>query len=150
MSVFISSTISSAIFGAFTTYLEGRQATEALLAFMTGMFIFAGSTSRSFGQVVLDMGAPPSSMPLILATITCPISCWLVVCMDAAPKPSAADVAMRTARAPMTNAEKMAFLREWWLGIVPLVFAYASTTGVRAFRDLYAKQVGGGRRDVPP
>ena len=43
-------------------------------------------SGRGFGQVVLDMGAPPTSMPLVVAAITCPISCWLVFCLDAAPR----------------------------------------------------------------
>eukprot|EP00966_Prymnesium_polylepis_P173003 4001300-Prymnesium_polylepis.1 len=54
------------------TYLEGRRATEAMLAVMSGMLIYAGNLSRGAASAVLSLGVAPRAMPLLIGAATCP------------------------------------------------------------------------------
>jgi hypothetical protein len=56
-------------YGAIITYLEGRQATEVMLAVGTAGYVCAGTFSRGLGSLVLDMGCPPTVMPLAIGCV---------------------------------------------------------------------------------
>ena len=73
-SVFASSFVNSWTYGAVLTYIEGREATETLLAIMGLFFIDAGGAARGAATVALNAGVPPLLMPLTLGMIACPIS----------------------------------------------------------------------------
>eukprot|EP00588_Corethron_pennatum_P003838 CAMPEP_0194288154 /NCGR_PEP_ID=MMETSP0169-20130528/36230_1 /TAXON_ID=218684 /ORGANISM="Corethron pennatum, Strain L29A3" /LENGTH=513 /DNA_ID=CAMNT_0039035069 /DNA_START=80 /DNA_END=1621 /DNA_ORIENTATION=- len=155
--VFVSSFLSSFLFGAMVTYLEGRRATETLLAVSSGCLIYAGNASRGAAAAVLGTGLPPAAMPLLVAAVACPIACVLVVAVDAAPRPSPEDVAARSARGDMDGRAKRAFCRDWRAGVCgTLVPAYALIAAVRSFRDLYAGRIFAASaglsdpKDVPP
>jgi len=155
--VFLSSLLSSCIYGALITYVEGRETTEVVLALITGLHVYAGTLSRAAAALVLRWGAlPDSAMPLALAAVACPLSCALLVVVDRAPGPSPADVAARTIRAPMTSPERSAFLRAYLPGVLAVVPAYALLAGVRSFRDLYAGPIVSAAlgvadtKDIPP
>ena len=66
--------------------------------------------------------------------VTCPIACALVVVLHYAPRPSAADVAARSKRAPMTSAQRRAFLCAFAPGIALLIVGYAMLTAIRSVR----------------
>ena len=80
----------------------------------TGFLIYAGNASRGTASLVLRCGfVAPTAMPALVAAATCPLACLLLVAMDAAPLPSAADVACRSQRGqPMAWAVKRAFLAD--------------------------------------
>ena len=139
ISVFFSAFLSSFLFGASVTYLEGRRATETLLASITGFLIYAGNASRGAASLVLRI-CPATAMPALVAAVACPLACGLVVAMDAAPPPSAQDETERSRRGqPLPWAAKRAFFAEPELAVLTycLVPAYALVTGLRSFRDLY-------------
>ncbi|KAL1530866.1 hypothetical protein AB1Y20_001760 [Prymnesium parvum] len=141
VAVFLSSFLSSLLFGLIVTYLEGRQATERMLAVMSGMLIYAGNLSRGAASAVLRCGVAPSRMPLVVGGAACPAACLLLLVTHNSPRPSAADRAARMRRTAMTAKARYAFLRSWALGIGALTLAYALLTGLRSVRDLYSKQI---------
>ena len=146
LSVYVSAFLSSFLFGASVTYLEGRRTTEGLLAVITGFLIYAGNASRGTASVVLAAGCPARLMPALVALATCPVACLLVVAMDAAPPPSELDVAARSRRGkPMAWDVKRRFFLDPELAVLTfaLVPAYAIITAVRSFRDLYTSQLFG-------
>ncbi|KAL3932858.1 MAG: hypothetical protein SGPRY_000531 [Prymnesium sp.] len=136
VAVFVSSLLSSVIFGLLLTYLEGRRATESMLAVMTGMFIYAGNLSRGTASALLDIGVPSKLMPLLIGVVTCPFSCMLLLLTHKAPRPSGADQAARMRRSSMSLSARIAFLRDWAVGVSALVLAYALLMGLRYMRDL--------------
>jgi hypothetical protein len=146
--VFFSSFCSSWIYGMMITYLEGRRATEAMLAISTICFVYAGNASRGLGRAVLSAGVSPHMMPLVVGTAAWLPACALLVLLDSAPKPSAADVAARCRRAPMNYAAKRSFLCTWGVGIGVMMVAYALVTGIRSVRDLYSAAIFAASLDV--
>uniref|UniRef100_A0A7S3SFW2 Uncharacterized protein n=1 Tax=Emiliania huxleyi TaxID=2903 RepID=A0A7S3SFW2_EMIHU len=139
--VFASAFLSSFLWGCMLTYLEGRVTTERHVALATLCLIYAGNASRGAGSAFLSAGVSPAAMPLAVGACALTPSAALLLLLDRAPRPSAADVAARTARRPMGGEARRAFLRRWACGLAPLCVAYALLTGVRSLRDLFADQL---------
>eukprot|EP00438_Fugacium_kawagutii_P003197 Skav218042 [mRNA] locus=scaffold214:701424:706267:+ [translate_table: standard] len=99
--IFMSSFVSSFLYGGIVTYLEGRTTAEILLASISASLVFAGTLSRASAAVVLRMGLPPRFMPLLLGTGAFLAAGFLLVLTARAPPPSRADVAARSKRTPM-------------------------------------------------
>ena len=146
--VFLSSFCSSWIYGMMVTYLEGRRTTEALIAISSMCLAYAGNASRGLGRAVLDAGCSPEAMPILVGTVAWVPACGLLLILDRAPRPSAADVAERSRRAPMDFRAKRAFLTRWGGGVFLMMLAYALVTGVRSVRDLYSAQIFAAALDV--
>lgn len=121
--------------------LGGRQTTELMLALLTGSTIYAGSLSRTAAALVLRAGCPALLMPLALGLAACPAALILLRLVERAPRPSAADVETRSRRAAMSGAQRVAFLRAWSGGLMPLCVVYALLTALRTVRDLYSQQL---------
>ena len=140
-SVFASSFVNSWTYGAVLTYIEGREATETLLAIMGLFFIDAGGAARGAATMALNAGVPPLLMPLTLGMIACPISCFMMYLTDRCPKPSAADLASRCERSPISPSDQRKFLSTYAIGMAAIYISYAILTGLRSFRDFYAEQI---------
>ena len=80
-------------------------------------------------------------MPLVIGVVACAFSCIFLLATHLAPSPSAADVAARCKRSPMTVEARNRFLSDWAAGITALLVGYALLTGIRSVRDLYSKQI---------
>ncbi len=140
--VFVSSFLSSFLFGAILTYLEGRETTELLLAITQAGLIVAGSASRGLAAaVVAHTPLPARLMPLAIGLLACPLSMALVAATHRAPPPSPADIALRSSRAPLSPARQLRFLRAYCPGIATLFGAYAVMVALRAYRDFYSQQI---------
>lgn len=135
---FLSSFLSSWLYGGIVTYLEGRMKTDALLAVTTFMYIYAGNLSRGAASVAIAAGVPPHVMPLAVGTVACVLSSVLLLMAAKAPGPSAADVEKRTARTAMKLGDGCSFVFQWCLGIGSMLVTYALLTGIRSYRDLYS------------
>ena len=141
LAVFLSSFVNSWTYGAVLTYIEGREATETLLAIMGLFFIDAGGAARGAATMALNAGVPPLLMPLTLGAVACPICCGMMYLTDRCPRPSAADLASRCERTPIAPSEQRRFLSSYAFGMGPIYVAYAILTGLRSFRDFYAEQI---------
>ena len=141
LAVLFSSFLSSFLFAMQLTYLEGRRATEAMLATITMCLVYAGNASRGLGSLALRSGCPPRWMPLAVGAIAWVPSAALLLLTDRCPRPSAADVAERCERGTMSAAARWGFLCRWLGGLGPLIAAYALLVGVRTLRDLFSAEL---------
>ena len=140
--LFFSFYFSSWIYGAMLSFIEGRMGTEALLATMNFSYIYAGNASRGTGQLLLDAGLTPRSMPAVVGLTFCVLSSVLLLCGSRIPPPSAYDVANRAKRVAMPSKQRNAFLRMNAMGLTCMLLPYALLSGMRSFRDFYSQQVG--------
>lgn len=141
LAVFVSSFFSSFLYGCQLTYLEGRQTTEGCLALITMCLVYAGNASRGMGSLALQAGCSPRWMPLVVGASAWAPACALLLLTEAAPRPTALDVAARTKRGAMGPAARRRFVRQWAGGLAPMALAYALLTGLRTTRDLFSKQL---------
>jgi hypothetical protein len=151
LAMFINGLPLGMVWGLVVWYLEGRRASEVLLAGLSCSFIVASGAVQDVGRAVLA-GDP---LPLLGVTLPNPIgrpidelwmpfavgalflipfvvSVWL---LDQLPEPTAADVAARSVRQPMDRRQRLEFLRRFLPGLLGLFAAYFFITAFRDFRD---------------
>jgi hypothetical protein len=68
--IFLASFPAGWSWGVLCLYVEGRQATGALLAAMNTAFIFGGGAARAVAAGVIESGTPAHQMPLLVSA--CP------------------------------------------------------------------------------
>src|SRR5438067_1034577 len=78
-----------------------------------------------------------SWMPAIMGLHFLPLFLLAVWMLNQLPRPSAADMAARSKRQTMTGADRLAFMRQFMLGMVLLCVPYFFLTAYRDFRDNY-------------
>jgi hypothetical protein len=130
------------IWGLVFGYMEGRRVSEALGAILCASFILSSGVVKSVGAWLMTSAhvsafwmpaaAGAAFFPLLL------VSVWL---LGQLPPPNAADEAQRVKRAPMSAAERAAFLAVYWPGIALLTASYILLTAFRDFRDNFAAEV---------
>src|SRR3954464_6060551 len=116
------------IWGLMVRYLEGRRASDILLAGLSCSFIVASGVFKDVGQAVIAGDAIPvlgvslpNPLPALdqfwmpaatglLFTVPFLLTLWL---LDQLPEPSAADIAARTLREPMNGPRRRQFLRSY-------------------------------------
>jgi hypothetical protein len=144
------------IWGLMVRYLEGRRASDILLAGLSCSFIIASGVFKDVGQAIMVGDAipvlgisVPNPLPALdqfwmpaatglLFTAPFLLALWL---LDQLPEPTASDIAARTEREPMDGARRRQFLSLYLPGIVLLVIAYACLTAFRDYRDAYLVDV---------
>lgn len=124
------------------SYLEGRKTTEVLGASLSVSFIFSAGFGKTVGGLVMrDWGATEFWMPFVSACLFFApllIFLWLISKM---PAPSTEDEMLRTKRQPMTGPERLAFVKEFGVGLVLLILSYALLTAFRDFRDNFSAEI---------
>jgi len=146
------------VWGLVVSYLEGRRTSELLLAGLSCSFIVSSGMVKDFARALMGDGVAEwwRSVPLIgssLAQATSQVSeAWMpaaaglhflpffilsVWLLDQIPRPDAQDVTERVERKPMGGAERLAFVRQFALGLFLLCGAYFFLTAYRDFRDNY-------------
>ena len=142
--VFVSCFFQSWIYGGMFSYLEGRKATEALVAIATGFYSFAGPLSRATARYVVETGVVPQNMmPLAIGLVCCPVAVLLLALVDSSPasRPSLEDTQMRAKRMPVGAAEQWKFLWDNGFGLVCLILSVTLLTGLRSFRDFFSQDI---------
>ena len=142
------------VWGLVVWYLEGRRASEILLAALSCSFIVATGAVQDVGRAVLAGG----SLPLLGVTLPNPFSgpiseLWMpfavgalffipfvaaVWLLDQLPEPSAADVASRSIREPMDRRQRVEFVTRFFPGLMLLFGAYFFITAFRDYRDNFS------------
>ncbi len=146
------------VWGLIVWYLEGRRSSELLLAGLSCSYIVSSGVVKDFGRAILAgdvatwwsyvplVGGPVSAalrsvsdgwMPAIAGLHFLPLFLLAVWALDQIPRPNQADVAARGEREPMTAADRLAFLRQFLLGMALLTISYGFLTAYRDFRDNY-------------
>lgn len=130
------------VFGLVFGFLEGRKTTEIMGAFLATSFIFASGLAKTIGKwLLVNWHISNWWMPFVAGAffvIPLLLSVWL---LHQSPAPSAADIAHRTERKPMTKLGRQLFLRRFGLALVPVVIAYAVFTIVRDFCEDFANEL---------
>jgi len=130
------------VWGLAMRYLEGRRATELLVATLSCSYIFATGFVKDVGRWMMDFVAvDPFWMPFCVGLLFLPallLSAWL---LDALPRPNAEDQAERSERTAMSSQDQWAFLAHFSVGLILLSFVYVLLTAFRDFRDAYAIEI---------
>jgi hypothetical protein len=129
------------VFGLVLGFLEGRRHTEALAAGLCVSFIVADGVTRSVGQALLDAGCSEYWMPFLAGLLfVAPllVFAWM---LSRIPPPSADDVRARSARVPMSGAERRRFFRNYAAGLTLLILVYLLVTVLRSLRGDFAKEI---------
>ncbi|HET9620378.1 MAG TPA: DUF5690 family protein [Kofleriaceae bacterium] len=131
------------VWGIVFSFLEGRRTSEILGAGLSCAYVVASGAVRSIGTVLLHSGIGEAWMPATTGLLFLPVFLAAVYGLKLLPPPSAADVAARTEREPMSKAERRAFARTYLPGLVTLIVVYLFLTAYRDFRDNYSADIWG-------
>jgi hypothetical protein len=129
------------VWGVVFSFLEGRRTSEILGAGLSCAYVVASGAVKSVGATLLGHGVSEAWMPATTGLLFLPLFLLAVVGLSLVPPPSAADVAARTEREPMSATERRVFTRRYWPGLVLLVIVYLFLTSYRDFRDNYAADI---------
>jgi len=130
------------VWGLVFSFLEGRKSTEFMGAVLSISFIFSSGVVKSVGKsIVLYWHVSEMWMPFIAgAFFVLPmlLFTWL---LNHVPPPTAEDITLRSARKPMTGAERKEFIARFLPGIIVIVFTYVLLTILRDFRDNFSNEL---------
>ncbi|QOI98983.1 MAG: hypothetical protein HRU70_00140 [Phycisphaeraceae bacterium] len=130
------------VWGVAVSYLEGRRASEVMLAGLSCSYIVASGVVKDAGiGVMRAFGTSEAWMPFVTGALFLPafaVSVWM---LERLPPPTARDIEERTRRAPMMASERWAFLTRFLPGMVMLLGVYFLLTAYRDFRDNYGVEV---------
>jgi len=132
------------IWGLIFSYMEGRRISDMLGAILCASFIVSSGVVKSVAVWLMNQGVTEYWMPAATGALFFPLlfaSMWV---LEQLPAPDAADEAARTARVPMSGADRAAFLRDEGLGLVLLIMGYVLLTAMRDFRDNFAAEIWAG------
>lgn len=130
------------VWGMVVAYLEGRRTSELLLAALSCSFIVSSGVVKSVGAwLVQDHGVKEFWMPFDTGLLFLPLFLLSVWMLDQIPQPSALDAAARVRREPMNAAHRLAFVRHFAWGLLPLLAVYFFLTAYRDFRDNFGAEL---------
>jgi len=129
------------VWGIVFSFLEGRRTSEILGAGLSCAYVLASGAVKSVGAALLGAGISESWMPAVTGALFLPVFLVAVYGLSLVPPPNDADISARTEREPMDKAERRAFLRTYWPGLVMLVITYLFLTAYRDFRDNFAAEI---------
>ncbi|HEY1191478.1 MAG TPA: DUF5690 family protein [Gemmata sp.] len=131
------------VWGLCVRYLEGRRASEVMVAGLSCSYIIAGAATRDIGRdlVMGTWGVSESWMPVVTGLLFLGPFVLAVLLLNQLPLPSAADVARRSERVPMDGKQRRAFLAHFGIGFGMLLVAYFFLTALRDFRDHYGAEI---------
>lgn len=130
------------VWGLVFGFLEGRRRTEFMGAVLAVSFIFSSGVVKSVGKsLIVNWHVSEMWMPFFtggLFVVPMLLFTWL---LNHLPPPAAADIALRSAREPMTQQERKSFLSLFLPGIIMIVSTYVLLTVLRDFRDNFANEL---------
>lgn len=129
------------VWGLVSRYLEGRKTAELLFAGLSCSYILASSSVKMIGGWLMNAGISEFWMPATTGAIFLLPYGLAVYLLNQLPLPSEQDVINRHERTVMDGRDRMAFLRQFLLGMTMLLVLYFFLTAYRDFRDNYMKEV---------
>jgi hypothetical protein len=140
--IFLASLPLGMVYGTVLGFLEGRKATDLLVAVLTASFILGSGFAKSIGMFVMtNLGITQFWMPFVagaMMLVPFGVCAWL---MGQIPPPTGDDKAHRTERKPMQKADRTAFLREFAFSMTIFVVSYILLTTYREFRDNFTPEI---------
>jgi MFS family permease len=132
------------IFGLVLSFLEGRKQTEFLVAGLCASFILSDGVSKSVGATLLGMGVGESWMPVAAGLVFMLPAALFITMLAFIPQPDAADVSSRSAREPMTAADRWYFFNKYAPGLIAIIIIYLLVTLLRSVRADFAVELWAG------
>jgi hypothetical protein len=132
------------VFGLVLGFVEGRRHTEALAAGLCVSFIVADGVTKSVGASLLEYGVSEAWMPFTAGLLFVPFLLFFAWMLTRVAAPSVHDVAARSARTPMTAAERRRFFRRYAVGLTLVVLVFLLITVLRSVRSDFAPEIWGG------
>jgi hypothetical protein len=129
------------IWGLVVRYLEGRRASELMLAALSCSFIVASGIVKDVGRWLLHRGVSEYWMPVSAGLLFLPALLASALLLDRLPDPDLQDQAEREARPPMTAGARREFATRFLPGLLMLLLVYLGLTGFRDFRDNYGVEL---------
>ena len=130
------------IWGLVFGFMEGRRVSEVLASMLCASFILSSGVVKSVGTWLMQsVHIDRFWMPAATGALFVPLLLVAVSVLGQLPPPDARDEAARVRRAPMTAADRRAFLRAYAPGLVAIVLAYVVLTAFRDFRDNFAPEI---------
>lgn len=130
------------IWGIVFHYMEGRKFTELMGSVLAASFVFSSGFVKSVGTWLMQsLAVPENWMPFFTGGLFFPLLVVSVFLINHIPPPSAADIAMRSPRHPMTKTERKQFFKEFRPGIVLLILVYMMLTALRDLRDNFVVEI---------
>lgn len=130
------------VWGMVVAYLEGRRTSELLLAALSCSFIVSSGVVKSVGAWLVESHSVSQFwMPFDTGLMFLPlflISTWM---LDQVPQPDREDTHERVKREPMNAAHRMAFVKHFLWGLLPLLGVYFFLTAYRDFRDNFGIEI---------
>lgn len=129
------------IFGYIQGYLEGKKNTELYIAALGSSFILADGVSKSVGIHVLNWGIAENWIPFVAGLLYVIPLLFFVWMLTRIPRPSAQEVADRSARAPMNQQDRLKLVKELWPGIMAISLLYLCASLLRGIRSDFAPEI---------
>ena len=139
--IFINGLPLGLLFGLVFSFLEGRNTTEILGAFLVSSFIFASGFAKTVGKfVLLNLHVSDNWMPFVAGAfyiIPLLISVYLLQLL---PSPNTADIDSRMIRSAMDDKERKDFIQLFKWMVIPIVISYTLLTIARDFIEDFANE----------
>lgn len=130
------------IWGLVYRYVEGRRNSEILGAGLCTSFILASGYVKSAGSFIIErFGVSEFWMPALVGLLFLPVTGLAILALASTPEPDAADQAVRSAREPMSRADRARFFRDHGPGLVLLTLSFTALGALRDFRDNFAADI---------
>ena len=130
------------IWGLVYGFMEGRRVSEALASMLCASFILSSGVVKSAGVWLMQtFHVSQFWMPAAVGAMFIPMLLIAVWVLNALPPPTAQDEAERVRRAPMTSAQRGAFLKAYAPGLAAVVIGYIMLTAIRDYRDNFAAEL---------
>jgi hypothetical protein len=133
-----------ATWGVALSFVEGRRSSDLLGVGLSISYIVASGAVKSVGAAALARGVPTAWMPAAVGAAFFPLFALAAWSLSILPPPDPADVAARTARAPMDRAARRDFVRRYGVVLALLVVVYLFLTSYRDVRDNFAAEIWAG------
>ncbi|XCF06933.1 DUF5690 family protein [Tamlana crocina] len=130
------------IWGIVFSYLEGRKSTEILGVILCSSFIVSSGAVKSIGKLVMDSWHFSEFwMPFITGLLFIIPLVLFAFLLNRLPEPSSQDEQTKCKRATLNKAERTKLYKEFALPLTLIVVFYVFLTGVRDFRDNFAREI---------
>ena len=130
------------LWGVVFSYVEGRRSTDFIGATLAVSFIFASGFVKSVGAwLMVTFGISEFWVPFYTGLVFVLPLLFFVYLMERIPPPSEEDVELRAERLPMTEADRKAFIKEFFAGIAACVLIYCFATIFRDIRDNFSAEM---------
>lgn len=127
------------LWGIIFSYIEGRKTTDFIGAALAVSFIFSSGFVKSVGGwLQLQFHLTEFWIPFATGLVFALPLLFFIFLMEKIPPPTAEDISLRMNRTPMDAAQRSAFIKTYFPGIVAAVLIYCFATIFRDIRDNFS------------